>query len=180
MEAEADVVPDAAQPHGGQRARHHLQRARFGRAVVAAQQKQEPVWGGELGCGLETAVPAVEAEGDVVIGAVQQADAGCLGRRELEGLAEGVRHPGRGGVDRVRFLNPDGLDPLAEFDQPGASEPAAFGQVGGREEGLFVRRHENSQRPAAAAVQQMAGGHVDGVDVRALLAVDLDAHKRVV
>ena len=76
VKAEPHVVPDAAEPHGGQRALHHLKRTGLGRAVMAAQQKQEPVRRGKLGRRLETAVPAVEAEGDVVVGAVQQPNAG--------------------------------------------------------------------------------------------------------
>ena len=91
VQAESHVVPDAAEPHGRQCALNHFKCARFGGAVVAAQQKQKPVRRGELGGRLETAVPAVEADGDVVIGPVQQADAGRFGRCKLEGLAERAR-----------------------------------------------------------------------------------------
>ena len=55
----------------------------------------------------------------------------------------------------------------------------------GREVGAGVERHavgreEGVQRPAAVAGHGLHGVHVDGVDVRALLAVDLDRHEVLV
>ena len=55
----------------------------------------------------------------------------------------------------------------------------------GREVGAGVERHplgreEGVQRPAAAAGHRLDGLHVDRVDVRALLAVDLDADEALV
>ena len=47
-------------------------------------------------------------------------------------------------------------------------------KVGTAEERLPVRRHEHGHRPAALARHRLGGGHVDAVDVRPLLPVDLD------
>jgi len=91
VEPEPHVVPDAAPAHGAQRALHHLQRPGLAGALVAAQQEQQPVRGGEFRGRLETAVATVKAEGDVVVGAVQQAQAGFLGRTELKGPAQVCR-----------------------------------------------------------------------------------------
>ena len=46
--------------------------------------------------------------------------------------------------------------------------------------GTPVRREERVQRPAAGAGHRLHGVHVDRVDVRALLAVDLHADEVVV
>ena len=47
-------------------------------------------------------------------------------------------------------------------------------------EGLAVRVGEDTHRPAAVTGERDGGVHIDGVDIRALLAVDLDAHEVVV
>ena len=180
MEAEADVIPDAAEPHGANGTLRHFQGARIGRAVVAAQQKQQPVRCGKLGGRLEAAMPAVEMQSDVVVGPIQQPHARHLGRGEFKGLAERAGDLGRRGGDLVRFEGPERFHPFAQLDQTGASQAGAFGDVSCGEKRLSVRRHEQGERPAAAAVHHVAGRHVDGVDVGALLAVDLDAYKGVV
>ena len=48
-------------------------------------------------------------------------------------------------------------------------------EVGAGEERLAVRRQEHGHRPAALAGHRLGRLHVDGVDVRPLLSVDLDA-----
>ncbi len=180
VKPEPHVVPDPAETHGRQRPFHHLERPRLAGACVAAQQKQEPVRGREFRGRPETAVAAVEACGDVVIGAVQHAYARLLGGRVLERFAE-LRGEafGRGG-DLPGLLRPQRLDPFAELDQAAAAEAVAFGDIGRGEERFPVGGHENAERPAAAAGHHLAGGHVHGVDVGALLAVDLDADEGVV
>ncbi len=47
-------------------------------------------------------------------------------------------------------------------------------------ERLLLRRHHDRQRPAARARHHLADTHVDIVDIRPLLAIDLDADKRFV
>jgi hypothetical protein len=48
------------------------------------------------------------------------------------------------------------------------------------EEGLALGRQEDRHRPATVPAQRDHGVHVDGVDVRTLLAVDLDVHEALV
>ena len=53
-------------------------------------------------------------------------------------------------------------------------------EVGAAEERLARRRREHRHRPAAVAGQRLGRLHVDGVDVRPLLAVDLDGDEVLV
>jgi hypothetical protein len=111
-----------------------------------------------------------------------------------------LERPGESGVERRRALFrrrshgvPDGrrdlfplLDGLRAVVLPVFREPrqealhadAAVAVVGReirpREEGEPLRRQDRRQGPAAGACEQLAGGHVDIVDVRALFPVDLD------
>jgi hypothetical protein len=48
------------------------------------------------------------------------------------------------------------------------------------EERLGRRREEHRHRPATLAVERNHGVHVDGVDIRPLFPVDLDAHEELV
>ena len=171
----SDVVPDAAQAHGGERALDHLERPGVAGAVVDPQQEEQAVRGRELGGGLEAAVARVEAEGDVVVGAVEQPQSRRLGRGVGEGAAEALGDAGGRGGHALRFQRPELAHALAELDQPLAAEAGAAREVGGREEGPPVRGHEDRERPAAAAGHHLADGHVHRVDVGPLLAVHLDA-----
>ncbi len=54
------------------------------------------------------------------------------------------------------------------------------GQIGACIEGILLGRHQNRQRPAAGTGHGLADGHIDGVNIRTLLPVHLDADKRAV
>src|SRR5665647_3461322 len=53
-------------------------------------------------------------------------------------------------------------------------------EVGPGVDGLALRRDEDVERPAQVARERARGGEVAGVDIRVLLAVDLDADEMVV
>jgi len=53
-------------------------------------------------------------------------------------------------------------------------------KVGAGVEGDLLGGDEGVERPAALSGHRLDGVHVDGVDVGALLAVDLDAHEVLV
>ena len=73
------------------------------------------------------------------------------------------------------------------FEQPGhfvqhvdETRPAVargFRKIGAAPERLALGREKHGQRPSALLAEHVQGRHVDLIDVRALLAVDLDADK---
>ena len=50
-------------------------------------------------------------------------------------------------------------------------------EVGAAIERLTVRGQEDAHRPAAGPGHGLHGVHVDGIEVRSLLAIDLDGHE---
>ena len=81
----------------------------------------------------------------------------------------------RGGVvDLVAPVPPGVVDGGQQLQEGG------LGEVGAAVERAPVGGEEHRHRPAAAAGQGLDGVHVDGVDVRPLLAVDLDVDEQVV
>jgi hypothetical protein len=74
----------------------------------------------------------------------------------------------------------DARDVLQHVDE---RRPAVHGdlrKVGAAPKRARVAVEEHGQRPAALLPDAVQGAHVDGVDVRALLAVDLDVHEVIV
>ena len=92
------------------------------------------------------------------------------GRRQLAGL----------GVDVGATGAPQLVDPLAQLGEGDHAAAPRAGEVGPPEERPAVRREEHGHRPAALPGQRLDGLHVDLVDVRALLAVDLDVDEELV
>ena len=109
------------------------------------------------------------------------------------GLEEGLvdlPSPGQGVLCLQPFTDPPG-DPgdLVTAVPPGIREPLQdlgegrltvtrlVGEVRACEERLAVVVEEHRHRPAAVARHRGRRGHVDGVDVGPLLAVDLDVHE---
>ncbi|MGX1250580.1 hypothetical protein RKD48_003091 [Streptomyces ambofaciens] len=80
-------------------------------------------------------------------------------------------------VDLVAPLGPRLLDALEHLAEGGHAVPGLGREVGAEVERLRVRREEHGHGPAALPGRRLHGLHVDGVDVGALLAVDLDAHE---
>jgi hypothetical protein len=95
------------------------------------------------------------------------------------GLEAGEPVEGRGELLRLlEQLGPLGAPRVVDrLEQP--QEPL-LGEVGAAVERLAVRREEHRHRPAAAAGHGLHGVHVDGVDVRALLPIDLDVDEQAV
>ena len=169
-EPAAELVVDAA-------ARHRLQRPlRHGEGLGRAAPEQELQHHGrrELGRAAEPAVPLVEAPGEGAHRLVQ----GLLVRqrpgRRLGPLAERLRQP--------RPLLQQGRPVLAPQPRDGAQQPLELvpGEVGPGVERVALGRGEDGERPAALAGHRLEGLHVDRVDVRPFLAVDLDVDEVLV
>ena len=77
-------------------------------------------------------------------------------------------------VDLVALVAPDLADRCQHLGQPGPAV-ARFGrEVGAAPERLAGRRQEHGERPAALLAEQRQRMLIDLVEVRALLAIDLD------
>ena len=76
-------------------------------------------------------------------------------------------------------IRPVGLRRAAQDGGEGRLAVAGkLGKVGAAPEWLAARRKEHGERPAAALAECLQGAHVDVVDVRSLLAVDLDRNEQ--
>ena len=74
----------------------------------------------------------------------------------------------------VAVLAPRLRDALEDLAEAGHAVARLVGEVRPAEERASLRREEQAHRPAALPGQRLDRGHVDLIEVRALLAVDLD------
>ena len=174
--AAAQVVVDAAAVHLPQRVFHELPGFFVPAELGGAQQEEQLVRHGELGRRAEAAVLRVVGILQLPHGALQQALIRRRGRpRAL--LAQPGREllPGfqEGGPIRFPFCR-HGLQKGA---QAHLSAPVLPREIGAGEEGLLLRRHQDRQRPASAAVEGRADRHIHRVHVRPLLPVHLHRHE---
>ncbi len=178
MEAAAQVVVDAAARHGVERRGEHRAGACRVIPLVRDLEEEEQVRrGGELGGVAEAAVLAVEAAGERLDGAVGGAGAGRH-PGGLHPLLEVVAHGARHLLGLLLDLRAAPGPGLGEAGQHGGEAGPAVavlgGEVGAGVERLELRGEEDRVRPAAVPGEDLGGGHVDLVEVRPLLAVELD------
>ena len=69
---------------------------------------------------------------------------------------------------------------LQHLGKAGSAETRIGREVGAAPERLGLGRQEHRQRPAPVLAQQRQRVLVDGVDIGALLAIDLDVHVKPV
>ena len=103
------------------------------------------------------------------------------------GVAADVEHPADGVVQLVGLfeqllaaLAPRAVDGFHQTHEPGHSLPVVLREVRAAEERAPVGREEHRHRPAAATGHRLDGLHVDRVDVRPFLAVDLHVDEQPV
>ena len=147
----------------------------------AGEEELEVGGGGELR-------GRAEASPDV-IGGAQHGVRGALGDAGLEGLCGGGATGGLGELAADRLggvhdvlapLVPGGVDGLEEAGEAGAAMCVLRREIGAPEEGLAVGREEQRHGPAALTGEGLHGGHIDAVDIGALLAINLDVHEVLV
>jgi hypothetical protein len=170
-EAAADLVVHAAAGHRAQRVQGHP-------VLAAAQEELDERRRRELRRAAEAAVLGVVGAAQVNDGGVEPGGVESARRRdEVRGAGEPRHDPLRVLGDLGPLLAPGLLDPREDL-RPARHPAARAGRVvGAREERHAVRVGERVERPAAVAGHGLDGLHVDRVDVRALLAIDLDAHE---
>src|SRR5262245_47720258 len=82
-----------------------------------------------------------------------------------------------GGVDGdlVMLGSPDAADLGQNLLEARAAETRLVGEIGAAPEGRTLAVEEHGERPAALLAECVERVHIDPVDIRALLAIDLDA-----
>ncbi len=180
-EAAAELVVEATARHRLAGRLHHLQCALGAGAGVVAQQELQHHRRRELRRAAEAAVPRVELAGQP-----EQCRAHLLRPGRTRGVPavavadappRQVRHdpPGHLG-DLLAPVGPGGAHPFQHLAEGGHPVPGLGREVGAEVERFAVRRQEDGHGPAALPGGGLDRLHVDGVDVRALLAVHLDGH----
>ena len=187
-EAPAQVVVDPAGGHGRQRSLDHGQRTRIPRhpGMVQAQLQKRRL--GELGSGTEAAPRGVETAGQLGRGRRQQL--GIQRPRVARFLGPAHQVAGHGGApgdgrhqrvglpfDLVAALPPGLVDGLEHTTETRGAVRVARREVRAGEEGAAVGGEKERHGPPPASRHGLDGVHVDGVDVRPLLAVDLHGHE---
>ena len=178
-EAAAELVVQPAARHRLAGRVEHRARPPVARPPRVAEQQLQDHRRRELGRASEPAVQPVELSGQPSHRRIQHDSVHGRGvghHRALQVLAQVGRDPayvvGPGGPG-LR----DRLEHLAERRHP-AARPV--GEVGAREERVAVVVEHHRHRPPAVPGHRGGRLHVDRVDVRALLAVDLDADEVLV
>ena len=181
MEAPAQVIVDAPLTHLCQRMKHHFEIAlAFGMVIVAQEKLIDP----RIGKFRRLSQPAVVR----IIGA-----GNLLGtlpdRIQRESAFRFLRfgHPLQGGENLVdAFLNilrffAVRLGDARQDSREAGHTLAIFGrEIGPAVEGLAVGCEKRRHGPAAPAGQHLHRVHVDLVEIRALLAIDLDTDEKIV
>ena len=178
-EAATDVVADAALADVAKRGEHDVSVARVAGAIGRAPQELEQAGLGEFGRAVGAAVDGVHE--------AQQA----LRRLIEQGAVEGDGGAGAGGGEmghQRRRIQSDGLgfgaidvgDFAQHVDEGRAAVAGGLGEIGATPDGSAVGGEEHGERPAALLAGGMESGHVDLVDVGALLTIDLDVHEKLV
>ena len=93
---------------------------------------------------------------------------------------EGLQQQPRVVADLVGLLRVDARHLLQHLGEAGPAVARRGRKIGAAPERARLAVEEHGQRPAALLAQIMQRTHVDGVDVGALLAVDLDVDEEIV
>ena len=139
---------------------------------MVAEQELEDHRRRELRCAAEAAVLIVELAPQCVEGGVETGGVdGGGGQGGRSGVGEPARDRARGPAYPLAVVAPGRRHRVEEPGEPGGRV------VGAAVERLARRGEEARHGPATLARHRLGGRHVDRVDVRPLLAVDLDRHE---
>ncbi len=174
-EAAADMVIDPAGRHHIQGLGHHGQRVGIARSPMAAKQERETRGGGKLGRCSKAAMGLVELVFELACRLVQNRFTDRHGReslprplelgRQFFGLFQNFRGACRPIVGNL----------LQHGAKPGPSPPILRRKVRTGKKRLLLRCQEDGHRPPALPmIHGDRGGHIDLIEIRAFLPVDLD------
>ena len=174
MKTAAQVVEDPPPPHGAEGDLRHLDPPGVAGPPPVAEEEEEGRRRRELGGSPKAAVGGVEAGDEPLISRLYRRLLEAEPRHLRRGSAEDGGHLLRRGEEHGPLVLPEVADPGDEVEDPDPPELRLLRDVGGGEEGLFVGGEEDGEGPASGAGHHLRDGHVDGVQVRPLLPVDLD------
>jgi hypothetical protein len=170
------VNPPASHPLAG--VGRHLQRALRTGARMVPQQELDRHRRRELGRAPEAAMAGVVVPGEAEQRPREVLLTGHLGVTERDLPARQIPHDLLGDLrDLVPPVGPRAVHAFEDLPEGGAALPGRGRKIRPAEERLAGRGGEDRHRPAALPGHGLGGGHVDGVDVGPLLAVDLDTHE---
>ena len=182
VETAAEVVVQPAAGHFAQSEEGHLQGIRRAGARVIAEHEIESDRTREFGGAAKAPMLRLEAVFNLLIAGVEQ---GPDRRAPLAGLHSGhllqfLRHPFGRIDDGVALFFPGLRD--AQQDRAKARPSAVIlrREISAAGEGLEVGGQPDAHGPAAPAGRRLHKGHIDVIDIGALLAVHLDGHEVVV
>ncbi len=178
MEIESDLIEDAAALHPVERLLDHRQRLRVAGALPVAEKEEKLMRRRKFRGGKKSAAEGIESRGELAIGFGQRILRYFAAAGSGRVLAQRCRDLLRRAGDLLVLLLPRLGHLRNEREKPGPSEAILFRDVRRCEERLLVRRHQNVERPSAAAGQHLRNRHVDAVDVRPLLPIDFDRDER--
>src|SRR5439155_3244837 len=175
VEPAADLVVDAAAAHAFERRRHRVQQPALTSFKVGVQQQVDGARVRKLGRLAEPAVPRVKRPPDAFDDALGDRRAGLLAvRLELLDTAQSLGDP-LGAVQNFALMSAVIVgDAFEHALHSGASVAVVRGEVRAAVKGLPVRGEERRERPAPLPSEGAHGHLVSRMDVRPLVAVDLD------
>jgi hypothetical protein len=181
VEAAAGLVVDPAARHVEEGVAGDLEREGSPGPAPVPEEEVEGHRLRELRRSLEAAVPGVVARRQPARGALEERSVERAARPQRL-LLRGVKPPHLGRRPRdVAALRRPGIGDRRQHAPEGRHPvPVLRRVVGPAVEGLSLGREEHRHRPAAVPRHRLHGLHVDGVDVRPFLAVDLDVDEPLV
>ena len=179
-EAAAEMIVDAALADVDERGLHGVARRLVAVADGAAPEQPEEIPLRKFRRAGQAAVQAVDGA-DHAAGEIGQhgvVDVG--GVPEACALLERVDQQAGVVGDLVGLLAVDAGDLAQHVGEAGAAVAGRRREIGAAPERARLAVEEHGERPAALLAEGVQRAHVDGVDVGALLAVDLDVHEQLV
>ena len=178
MEPAAELIVDAAVGHGVERSSSDRQRACITRRKVAAKQELDGHRLRELGRAAPAAIRRVESGLDRRGRGLEQAVRRVVASDfEMGLLHQSLDQSPASRLDLDALLAPGAFYAFEDLPERWHAVPRLVREVGPAVERAAVGRQEDGHRPAAAAGHRLDRRHVDLVEVRPLLAIDLDRRR---
>ncbi len=179
-EAAAEMIVDSALRDVRKSKRGRVERIGEAVAQTGAPQKREEDRLRKFRCAVQAAVDPVdelqETAREIGERRVVELGAGATWRFRREAFLDEVCVV----ADGVVLLAIDARDVTQYTDECRPAIAGVLGKIGAAPERLGVSCEEHSERPAALLAELVQRAHVDGIDIRSLLAVDFDVDEQLV
>ena len=175
MNSAAQLVPDAAVADPPQGVERTVQGCLVASQSLLDQPTQIDRHGKFWGCAETTHFGVIHLPELYLRPACQIRQVSAFFRHRMGDLAQRLHNVLAVFIDQIRPLAPDCSEVGQQVHQTGGVPELFPGQVGYGHKRMFVWRHEDVERPTAATGQQLGYGHIEVVDIRAFLPINLDA-----